>query len=523
MISFSGVVKRYPGGQDALRGVSFGIEQGEFAFITGHSGAGKSTLLKLIPAIERPSSGAILVNGQNVGALKRAALPYLRRNLGLVFQDQKLLYDRSVYDNVMLPLAFGELGTREAARRARAALEKVGLLAREKANPIQLSGGEQQRLAIARAVVNRPAVLIADEPTANLDAESAAAILEIFAAFNQVGVTVLVATHDEALIRRFAKRVLRLAKEAWSNELARMKSWLRHHRQAVAAALGKLAAQKAAAALNALAIGIALSLPAGGYALLSSLRAVALEASLEPQLSVFLRPDAKRADADALGERLKSEAGVREFRFISREQALKELQATEGLGEVVAALNRNPLPDAFVVRPRTADAETLDALARELRALPAVAHVQMDSAWARRLGALAGTARLAIALLAALLAFGLVAITFNTIRLQILTQRAEIEISKLIGATDAFIRRPFYYLGALQGLAGGLLALAILWGSLTALNVGVSELAASYGSGFRLAFLAPGDALAVALFSMALGWFGAYLSVSKYLLEIEPR
>ncbi|HUN67977.1 MAG TPA: cell division ATP-binding protein FtsE [Burkholderiales bacterium] len=211
MISFSSVVKRYPGGQEALKGVSFGIEPGEFAFIAGHSGAGKSTLLKLIPAIERPSAGAVVVNGQNVGALKRSALPYLRRNLGLVFQDQKLLYDRSVYDNVMLPLAFGELGGREAARRVRAALEKVGLLAREKANPIQLSGGEQQRLAIARAVVNRPSILIADEPTANLDAESAAAILEIFAAFNQVGVTVLVATHDEALIGRFAKRVLRLA------------------------------------------------------------------------------------------------------------------------------------------------------------------------------------------------------------------------------------------------------------------------------------------------------------------------
>jgi len=212
LISFSGVVKRYPGGQEALQGVSFTIEAGEFAFVAGHSGAGKSTLLKLIPAIERPSGGAVLVNGQNVGSLKRGALPYLRRNLGLVFQDQKLLYDRSVYDNVMLPLAFGELGAREAARRARAALEKVGLLAREKANPIQLSGGEQQRLAIARAVVNRPAVLIADEPTANLDAESAAAVLDIFAAFNQVGVTVLVATHDEALIARFAKRVLRLAR-----------------------------------------------------------------------------------------------------------------------------------------------------------------------------------------------------------------------------------------------------------------------------------------------------------------------
>src|SRR6185295_13357382 len=211
LISFSAVVKRYPGGQEALQGVSFSIEPGEFAFIAGHSGAGKSTLLKLIPAIERPSAGAILVNGQNVGSLKRSALPYLRRNLGLVFQDQKLLYDRSVYDNVMLPLAFGELGAREAAGRARAALEKVGLLAREKANPIQLSGGEQQRLAIARAVVNRPSVLIADEPTANLDAASAAAILDIFADFNKVGVTVLVATHDEALIGRFARRVLRLA------------------------------------------------------------------------------------------------------------------------------------------------------------------------------------------------------------------------------------------------------------------------------------------------------------------------
>ncbi|MGH8588407.1 MAG: cell division protein FtsX, partial [Gammaproteobacteria bacterium] len=177
----------------------------------------------------------------------------------------------------------------------------------------------------------------------------------------------------------------------------------------------------------------------------------------------------------------------------------------------------------FVVRARAADAAALEALAHELRALPAVAHVQVDTAWARRLGALAGTARLAIALLAALLAFGLVAITFNTIRLQILTQRAEIEISKLIGATDAFIRRPFFYLGALQGLAGGILGLAILWVSLGALNVGVRELAESYGSAFQLAFLAPGDALAVALFSAGLGWFGAYMSVSRYLLEIEPR
>ncbi len=301
-----------------------------------------------------------------------------------------------------------------------------------------------------------------------------------------------------------------------------MKAWLRQHRQAIAAAVGKLAAQKSVSLLNALVIGIALSLPAGGYALLSSLRAVAQGIALEPQLSVFLRPEARRPEAEALGARLKADARLRELRFIPREQALKDLQETEALAEIVAALNRNPLPDAFVVRPRSAAPEDLEALARDLRALPEVAHVQVDSAWARRLGAIAGTARLAIALLATLLAFGLVAITFNTIRLQILTQRAEIEISKLIGATDAFIRRPFFYLGALQGLAGGAVALAILWGSLAALNSGVAELAASYGSSFRLAFLQPADALAVALFSGALGWMGAYLSVSRYLREIEP-
>jgi cell division transport system permease protein len=302
-----------------------------------------------------------------------------------------------------------------------------------------------------------------------------------------------------------------------------MRTWLRQHRQAIAAALGKLAAQKSAAVLNALVIGIALSLPAGGYALLASLRSITLGAALEPQLSVFLRADAKRPEADALGARLKSDPRLGEVRFVSREQALKEVQATEGLAEVVAALGRNPLPDAFVLRPKVPDSAALEALAAEVRTMPAVAHVQVDSAWARRLGALAAIARLAIALLAALLAFGLVAITFNTIRLQILTQRAEIEISKLIGATDAFIRRPFFYLGALQGLAGGLVALAILGASLAALNVGVAELASSYGSTFRLVFLEPGDALAVVLFSAALGWFGAFLSVSKYLLEIEPK
>ncbi|MBL8414553.1 MAG: ATP-binding cassette domain-containing protein [Propionivibrio sp.] len=210
MIACSTVSKRYPEGLEALKDVSFEIDAGEMVFISGHSGAGKSTLFRLLAAIERPTSGSIVINGQNLAALRKSAIPYLRRNFGLIFQDQKLLFDRSVLDNVLLPLAIVGLPAREAASRARAALDKVGLLEREKAHPIALSGGEQQRLAIARAVVNRPAILLADEPTANLDAESAAAILEIFRAFHQVGVTLVIATHDPQWMASCAPRVLRL-------------------------------------------------------------------------------------------------------------------------------------------------------------------------------------------------------------------------------------------------------------------------------------------------------------------------
>ena len=210
MISFSAVTKRYPEGLEALRDVSFEISAGEMVFFTGHSGAGKSTVFRLLAAIERPTSGSIVVNGQNLAALRKSAIPYLRRNFGLIFQDQKLLFDRSVLDNVLLPLAIVGTPHKAALRRARAALDKVGLLEREKAHPIALSGGEQQRLAIARAVVNRPAIMLADEPTANLDADSASNILTIFRSFHQVGVTLVIATHDPQWMARFSPRVLQL-------------------------------------------------------------------------------------------------------------------------------------------------------------------------------------------------------------------------------------------------------------------------------------------------------------------------
>ena len=210
MISFSEVSKRYPNGFEALRNVSFTVETGEMALINGHSGAGKTTLLRLIAAIERSTTGSVIVNGQDVGRLNDAAVPFLRRNFGLVFQDQKLLFDRSVFENVLLPLQISGFESKAAVRRVRAALDKVGLLGKEKARPITLSGGEQQRLCIARAIVHRPAILLADEPTGNLDADYAADIGELFRSFNQVGVTVVVATHDQTLLARLTPRVIAL-------------------------------------------------------------------------------------------------------------------------------------------------------------------------------------------------------------------------------------------------------------------------------------------------------------------------
>jgi cell division transport system ATP-binding protein len=210
MIRFSHVSKRYPGGYEALSDITFHLAPGEMAFLTGHSGAGKSTLLKLIALIERPSGGQVLVNGQNLNQVGRWRIPYHRRRIGVIFQDHRLLFDRTVFDNVALPLVIAGHGRREIGRRVRAALDKVGLLGKEKLLPITLSGGEQQRVGIARAVVNKPPLLLADEPTGNLDPALSREIMGIFEDFNRVGVSVLIASHDHALIHAMGHRVLAL-------------------------------------------------------------------------------------------------------------------------------------------------------------------------------------------------------------------------------------------------------------------------------------------------------------------------
>lgn len=210
MIRFESVYKRYPSGRDALAGVSFELQKGEMAFLTGPSGAGKSTLLKLVALIERPSRGTVLVNDQNTSRIRRRQIPYFRRRIGIVFQDHKLLHDRTIFDNVALPLVIAALRRRDVERRVRAALDQVGLLGREKSLPLMLSAGEQQRVGIARAVASRPDLVIADEPTGNLDPDLSMEIMQLFERFNEVGVTILIATHDLELVERLGHRRLRL-------------------------------------------------------------------------------------------------------------------------------------------------------------------------------------------------------------------------------------------------------------------------------------------------------------------------
>ena len=210
MLKFEGVTKRYPGVGDVLQNVSFHLQQGELAFLTGHSGAGKTTLLKLIAVMERCTRGKISLSGENLSHAKESQIPYLRRKMGFIYQDYKLLQDRTVFDNVALPLVITGYGHPEVVRRVRASLDKVGLSGKEKKYPIELSGGEQQRVGIARAVVNKPPIIIADEPTGNLDPELSQEIMRLFESFQQVGVTVLIASHDISLIRQMNHRVLKL-------------------------------------------------------------------------------------------------------------------------------------------------------------------------------------------------------------------------------------------------------------------------------------------------------------------------
>ncbi len=300
-------------------------------------------------------------------------------------------------------------------------------------------------------------------------------------------------------------------------------NWLLVHLDTLRESLARLAGQPVASALNVIVIGIALSLPAGFYLGLNNLQTFSRQLSSDPQVSIFMAIDAGAADVAAVERRLKSNAEIGKVEFISREQALARLKRGAGLADVLANLGRNPLPDAFVVTARSNDPGILEGLHEQARKWPKVEHVQLDAEWARRLDAALSVGRALVTLLAVLLAIALVAVTFNTIRLQILTRRDEIEVSKLIGATNPFIRRPFLYFGALQGLAGGLAAWAIVATAVLVLNIQLADLSGLYGTIVKLEWPGLADILILLGFSAVLGWVGALLSVSRHLWQIEPR
>ena len=302
-----------------------------------------------------------------------------------------------------------------------------------------------------------------------------------------------------------------------------MSVWLSHHFYAFVVAIKRLARGTLGTLLSIAVIGVAFSLPAGIYVLLQNLQDLSAQFSATPQLSLFLKMD---ADAEAVAEiesRLEQHPDVASFRFIPKNSALEELKQSTELGDVMDGLERNPLPDAFVLSASNISPERLETLRNELTALPQIEYAQLDSAWAKRLDALLKLGRAAVLMLAALLSLSLVAVAFNTIRLQIMTMRDEIEVSKLIGATRGYIRRPFLYFGAIQGAIGGAAAwLIISWGIYLA-DDQLKELMELYEMNFRLYHLSLEDSLSLLLFSALLGWTGAWLSVANQLWRIEPQ
>ncbi|HZV55050.1 MAG TPA: permease-like cell division protein FtsX [Rhodocyclaceae bacterium] len=298
-----------------------------------------------------------------------------------------------------------------------------------------------------------------------------------------------------------------------------MSTWLSQHGQAFLLALRRLTASPVNTLLSLLAIGIALALPAGGQMLLANAMQLARNAAPTPQISLYLDLGADKRAVQEVEARLKSNPSVKSVRFIAREDTLTRMKASEGLGDVIDALPKNPFPDAFIVMPADDRPEAMEQLAAELRKLPKVEHVQLDSDWVRRLDALLKIGRTGILLLALLLGVGLVAITFNTIRLQVMASRAEIELSRLLGATDGFIRRPFHYFGVLLGLLGGLVAWLIVAGVVLWLKGPIGELAQLYSLDFALRPLALIDSLALLGAAATLGWLGAGLSLRQHLTD----
>jgi cell division transport system permease protein len=302
-----------------------------------------------------------------------------------------------------------------------------------------------------------------------------------------------------------------------------MRAWLLHHVRAAGATLGKLGRSPLSTLFNVIVVAIALALPAGLYVALTNIQQAVRTLSPEPQLTVFVALDATKAEVSLIDTRLKEHPQVARLRYVPRERALEDMKRSSGMGGIVEALDRNPLPDAFVLDAADPAPEVMERLRTEIGAWPRVAHVQLDAEWAQRLDAVLKVGRAALLLLGTVLAFSLVAITFNTIRLQMLTQREEIEVTTLIGATDGFIRRPFLYYGAVLGLLGGLAACGLVWTATTVLNGALIDLSYLYGARWEVAQLSWRDSASLLAFAAALGWLGAWMSVARHLARVRPQ
>ena len=545
MIRFTDVYMRYAAGTDALKRINLYIEQGAMVYITGRSGAGKSTLLRLIALIERHTRGQIIVNGQNLERVPEKKIPLLRRSIGFMFQDHRLLNDRSVFDNVALPLVIAGHRYQDIKRRVHAALDKVSLLSKERSLPPALSGGEQQRVGIARAIVHRPAVLLADEPTGNLDPGLSWGTMKLFEQFNQVGVTVLIASHDLDMIRKMKKKHYHPARWSHSHPYRQHRpgmrkrrartfsigtlkrgflTWLAQHAQACIFSVGQFFKNPLSSLMTTAVIGVSLALPTGFYMLLENANRLTGHWDGAIQITLFLKRDVADARANELAERLRRFEQVETVRVISRHDALAEYQRVSGFDQVIDALGENPLPSILLVRPAITllHSGQVDRLLSELRALTETDSAEFDRLWVKRLLAIIDILQRSIIILSALLALAVLLIVGNTIRLAIYNRRAEIEIHKLFGATNAFIRRPFLYAGLVHGLGGSLIAWLLLQLSVMTLQGRISELAQLYHSNFVLS--GPSLIQTLILFAIggALGLIGSSLAVTQHLKAIEP-
>lgn len=570
MIRFEQVSKAYLGGRQALQGVTFHLQPGEMAFLTGHSGAGKSTLLKLICGIERPSAGKIFFSGHEISRLKSREVPFLRRQIGMIFQDHHLLMDRTVYDNVAIPLIIAGASGDDIRRRVSAALDKVGLLDKAKNFPIQLSGGEQQRVGIARAVVNKPAVLLADEPTGNLDEALSEGILRLFEEFNRVGVTVLMATHDLGLISSRPYRVLTLSdghlhggirvnKRDAMNQIRQFGSKFDRLRNAAGGggggrnapkrpkaapnpasrksnvfneqvryawhgALQDLKSTPLATFLTVMVIAISLTLPSVCYMVYKNVSSAASQYYPSPQITVYLE---KTLDDDAAARvvgQLQAEQGVDKVNYLSRDEALGEFRNWSGFGGALDMLEENPLPAVAIVVPKLdfQSTEALNTLRDRVSRIQGVDEVRMDDSWFARLSSLTGLVGRVSAMIGVLMVAAVFLVIGNSVRLSIFARRDTINVQKLIGATDGFILRPFLYGGAMLGFSGAFLSLILSEILVMRLSSAVTEVAKVFGTQFELSGLGFDECLLMLIVCSMIGWVAAWLATVQHLRHFTP-